>query len=183
LLRERRALTLGARAFADALRGSRMRVYEVTAVVPGASITLMDLAHGSTVTVAERSTSMTVRPSDLLAARVLTPGASGKPEMERGLLPIPALYRSDMMTKVSMIGQSCALGEGDLSKADHLRFVHNIWAGSVLDPSIPALHDTDGDSLAFTRMHWEMNDRASFHYTRSDHVPGRVGVGLLSAER
>ena len=52
---EQAELSAGERSFLEAMRKSTMRLYEVTATVPGTSMTLRDLVEGTVVTVSERS--------------------------------------------------------------------------------------------------------------------------------
>lgn len=90
---EQADLTLGERSYLSALRGSSMRLYEVTDTVPGTSMTLRDLVEGAVVTVNERTGSRSIARRTCLAARVIPRGRSGGPEIEMALLHIPDLWR------------------------------------------------------------------------------------------
>jgi hypothetical protein len=135
LLCERPArLSLGAHAFAQALRRSRLRVYEVMHTVPGVSITLMDVAQSCTITVAERLGSTVVQPSEWLAARVLARGVSGKPEIDLGVLPVPPFYRGEVFTKLADLEDACQPGQDPCSHPDFPPFIHQLWVRSMLEP-------------------------------------------------
>ena len=127
-------LSLGAHALAQALRRSSLRVYEVMHTVPGVCITLMDVAHSSTVTVAERLGSAVVRPSEWLAARVLAPGVSGKPEIELGVLPVPPFCGGEVFTRLADVEAAWQPGQDPCSHPDFPPFIHQLWVRSMLEP-------------------------------------------------
>jgi hypothetical protein len=62
------------RSFLEAMQKSTMRLYELTEVVAGSSITLRDLVEGTVVTVSERTASRTLARHTCLAARVIPRG-------------------------------------------------------------------------------------------------------------
>lgn len=161
LLLQSSSLSLGAQAFARAIRRTTMRLYEVADVVPGVSITLRDVLESGTVTVAERTASRTLNQFDWIAARVVERGPSGQPEMERGLLAIPRLYHQRLLEGLNQ-RRAEAIAEGDLESfhADLPLIFHELWVGSILEPTIPAMHNTDGEPMLITRVHFEVRDRA-----------------------
>lgn len=90
----------GERAFLNALRRSSMRVYEVVAARPGLSLTLRDAIEGGEVTVNERQASRAVARGDYLAARVVSRGPSGGPEIEAGLLHLAPVVRDPLLARI-----------------------------------------------------------------------------------
>jgi hypothetical protein len=161
LLEQHPSLSLGARAFASAIRRSTMRLYEAIYVVPGVSITLRDVLEGGTVTVAERTASKTLNQFDWVAARVVERGPSGRPEMERGVLAVPRLYQQSLLARLTQM-RAAAVAEGDRASfyADLPLLFHEVWVGSLLEPRIPVVHNTDGEPLLITRVHFEVRDQA-----------------------
>jgi len=88
-------LTRGERAHLQALKSSTVRLYEVEELSPGESLTLVDLMEGGRLTVQEKLGSRSLHRSDWIAARVVVPGASGKPELE-GLMEITMFSREGL---------------------------------------------------------------------------------------
>jgi hypothetical protein len=102
--------------------------------VPGVSVTLRnEIEGGEPVTVAERTASMTVNQFDWLAARVIAKGPSGKPEMERGVLPIPCMLHDDVHAELKSMRQS-TLRSGNLAlfRQEVPRFLHRVWVSAIL---------------------------------------------------
>ena len=83
----------GERAYLSTMKATALRIYEAVAVSPGTSVTLRSVLDGDSFTVMERMASRSIQPSEWLAARVVPCGVPGKPEMEAGLLRIPAELR------------------------------------------------------------------------------------------
>ena len=97
---ERPDLGTPVRSFLQALAQTSMRLCEVATLVPGTSITLRDVITGSEVTVNERTASRTLSRHDWLAARVISCGCTGGPEIERGVLPIPIPCRDSVLRSI-----------------------------------------------------------------------------------
>lgn len=95
-----RDLTPRERLFLQSLRHSTLRLYEIVDVVPGISLTLRDVLEGDRVTVSERRGSRTMTRHQRFAARVVSRGASGSPEIEAGLLHIPDLTAAAVETQL-----------------------------------------------------------------------------------
>ena len=94
-------LTPGERGYLGLLRETVMRLYEVVDLSPGESVTLRDVLDDTSVTVRERKGSRSMLIHSLIAARIIACGASGKPEMEMGVLHIPELIREQVISKLS----------------------------------------------------------------------------------
>ncbi|MFH0903365.1 MAG: SEC-C metal-binding domain-containing protein, partial [Pseudomonadota bacterium] len=84
LLAEDRSIADGERCFLELARGTCMRLYEIVDVCPGVSLTMRDVFDNATVTVQEKG-SRQLKRADIVAARIIRPGVSGMPEMERGV--------------------------------------------------------------------------------------------------
>jgi len=139
-------------------------VYEVADQRPGVSLTLRDVLDDQEVTVRERTASRELRRSELLAARIVTPGVSGEPEIEAGVLVLPPLLRDPVVAGLaSRRGDfrraSRGAGDRDFYK-QVVPFLHSTWASAIFEPRIPHLKNTDGEDLLTTRTHFEVRDAA-----------------------
>jgi hypothetical protein len=154
-------LTPGERAFLSALRASSMHLYEIMDMVPGVSITLRDVLEGEQVGVAERKGSRTLGRHEWIAARVVARGASGKPELEAGLLHIPRLLHEPVLAQLKALRAEHGRQHGtDLTGFYKALppFFHDAWVGAILEPVLPALHNTDGEEMVVTRVLFDVGD-------------------------
>ncbi len=151
----------GARAYLEQLGELSVALYEVADVEPGRSILLMNLSNHRGVRVAERTASRAVEPHALLAARVIEPGVSGEPELERGLLDVPRRLRERLVEHLS--GLATDLRADGMSPREIAResaaVIHQAWLSSF-EPQIPALHNTDGEKLVWQKLVFRILDRA-----------------------
>lgn len=159
---EQADLTRGERSFLDAMRRSTMRFYEVAETVPGSSMTLRDLLEGSIVTVAERTASRTVSRHDCIAARIIPRGASGRSEIERGLIPISSLIRDGVIETVKAYRRDFSREEKDASLDGFYKLTpplfHDAWIASIFEPPVPRLANTDGEEMILTRVSFYVDD-------------------------
>jgi hypothetical protein len=145
------------------MRSSAVRLYEIEAVVPGASLTLRDLLSGASVTVRERLGSRSLRKWDLVAARLaLSAGASGSPEID-DLLPMPPLARDSLVAALTRERSEWMKDRGadddtEFFKSRALRF-HHTWLGVILRPAVPKVVLSDGEEALITRVHFRVQDR------------------------
>lgn len=155
-------LDRSARAYLAALRTSAMHLWEVADLVPGISLTLKDVLEGGTVTVRERSASRVLPRHEWIAARVVPRGASGAPEIERGMLPIPRLYQDSVRTQLIEHRAEFLRAHDPAQLSQFYKglppFFHNVWAGSILEPAVPELYNTDGERLLVTRVTYDVLD-------------------------
>lgn len=164
LLAEDVSLTTGEREYLALIRASCMRLWQVDDVRPGLSLTLRDVLDGSTVTVHERLGSRQIARADMLAARVIDCGASGQPEMEAGVLPIPFLIRQAVVSQLASQREAFTR-ENPRAPAERFwkevpPFFHSAWIQALADPPIPHLRNQDGDDILFTRVHFDVRDAA-----------------------
>ena len=73
-------------------------------------MTLRDLERGTRITVREQTASRTLTRRALLAARVVEPGASGQPEMERGVLALPESIRDSLLEQLRRLRREAQKG-------------------------------------------------------------------------
>ncbi len=91
LLASPHGLTGGERTWLSRMRESCMRLYEIVDVRPGVSIRLRDVLGDTQVTVRERTLSRSARRGQIIAARVIRAGTSGRPEIDLSVVDIPML--------------------------------------------------------------------------------------------
>jgi hypothetical protein len=155
-------LTDAERAFLTTLLRSSMRLYEVIDAVPGVSLTLRDVLEGNTVTVNERLGSRSVGRHTYIAARVVPRGPSGGPELEAGLLHIPALVKDAVIAQLRD-HRARFLDEHRGADLDAFYktlppFFHEVWAASFLEAHVPELRTTDGEELVPTTVRFDVVD-------------------------
>jgi hypothetical protein len=162
-LEEDLSVTEGERRFLELARETCMRLYEVADVRPGTSISLRDVFDEAVVTVHEEEGSRHLGRADLLAARVISCGVSGKPEMEAGPLPISSLLRRSVVSQLSAHRAAFERenrGAGALAFYKEMPpFFHAAWVSAILDPPIPLLVNTDGEETLITRARFHVRDR------------------------
>jgi hypothetical protein len=173
-------LTAGERSFLRAMRNSTMRLYEVRETIPGSSMTLRDLIEGNDVTVSERTGSRTMSRRDCIAARVIR-GCSGKPEMERGVLHIPGLYRDQLVATIHQHRSEFASEHPGESFDRFYKLlpplVHEVWLKSIFEPAVPRLNNTDGEEMTVTRVTFHVENEA----TLARELDGAGAEGLTRA--
>ena len=158
------ALGAGEKLYLRALRASAMRLYEIEDLRPGESLTLRDVLEGARITVQERMGSRSLDRFECLAARVVQPGASGKPELE-GLFEIPEPLRDRVRSALRqerddyLGGIRGATVESFYKTAPPL--FHEAWAGAILEPHVPRLANTDGEELVHSKVSFEVLDAAA----------------------
>jgi hypothetical protein len=156
--------TAGERRYLELLRDSGMRLYEVVDQRPGVSLTLRDVLDETEVTVRERTASRELRRSELLAARIVAPGASGEPEIETGVLAFPPLLRESLVAELEDWRRDFRQAHPGARDRDFYKqvvpFLHSFWASAILEPRIPRLKNTDGEDLLITRTHFDVRDAA-----------------------
>lgn len=172
------ALNPRERAFLEAMRRSTMRLYEVTETVPGSSMTLRDVVEGSVVTVHERTASRTMSRREWLAARVIPRGCSGLPEMERGVLQVPALTRDHFEAAVRKqrndFVTECSGEPIDAFYETMPPFFHDAWIMSIFEPPMPRLANTDGEEMIITSTSFHVDDHDAL--ARALDGSGREGI-------
>ncbi len=161
-LQEHPGLSTGERAYLRTLAGTAMHIYEVVDALPGVSLTLRDVLEGDQVTVRERLGSRTLNRFDWIAARIVPRGASGQPEIEAGLLPLPPLLHGPVRSQLSCLREAFlrerpGAGVGAFYK-ETAPFFHDAWIGAILEPFVPDLRNTDGEPMVVTRVLFDVLD-------------------------
>lgn len=150
----------GERAFVERGRKVPMRLYEVVGVRPGVGLTLRDLFDGAVHEVRERAASRSLHRWDVIATRIYSPGASGKPELDGGLFPIPALRRDAVMAQAQKHLEAVRVAEPDIDErclhATLPPLYHQAW---LARPTVPTLVNYDGEALLDTKAHYDVSER------------------------
>ena len=176
-LEARPPLTDGERRYLELLRETTLRLYEVADAVPGVSLRLRDVVTGASVDVRERLGSRSIPRHTLLAARVIASGASGGPEMERGVVAIPELVRRSVLEQHETRRKAWRREQPGGSEAEFDRmtppFVNDAWMACRLEPPVPQLKNTDGEDLLLTRVRLEALDPARLEGALDAHAEVR----------
>jgi hypothetical protein len=155
-------LRAGELNFLTAAQGTAMHLYEVEATVPGVSITLRDVLEGDVVKVLERAASRSVVRHDWLAARLIPHGPSGEFELEQ-VLPMSGLLHMQIRDQLRRAREEF-LRNNPVSELQRLYkelppFFHDAWASSIAHPPMPAMANTDGEPMLWTRVTFEVVDQ------------------------
>jgi hypothetical protein len=166
--------------YMTALRTSVMSLYEVSGIVRDRSFLARDLLRGGEpVLVSEKLATRDMKPWDLLAARIVKVGS--KTEMAGGVLLFSreigesiregfAELREKMRAAIQSWQEQQGGGELDphafdtevLRRAAFL--FSNAWLESllqkVLDPTLPMLTNSDGDTIEFTTVRYPLKPGA-----------------------
>lgn len=158
------SLTAGERNYLGIMKASTLRLYEVEDLTPGDSLTLRDLIEGDRVTVQEKSASRSLHRFDWIATRVVSSGATGRPELE-GLMHVVRMGGEAFR---DFLRESRQEFLEEHSSSDLSRFyksvvpdVHELWVRSILEPAMPQLANTDDEELVLTRVQFDVLDRAA----------------------
>ena len=164
LLEENPSLSPGERLYLERLRNTALRLYEVVDLSPGESVTLRDVINGQRTTVRELIGSRTMQKYALIAARIIAFGASGKPEMEMGLLHIPDMIRNAVVSQLTSHHKEYRRKHPQANETDFFKemapFLHEAWLSSILKPSIPHMTNTDGEDIVETSVRFAVDEPA-----------------------
>ncbi len=119
-------------ALLEAVLSEPRRLFEITDVSPGESLTLRDTATGAVTTARERSGSLDRSPGELLFARMLT--VDGTPVLFGVPLAVPLVERDRVLALVDEEADAESLAE---------------WYGSLFLP--PRMTNREGEDLVFRR--------------------------------
>lgn len=145
------------RRFLAAVAVRPVSFHHIVGVDPGRSIDLEDLLTGEQCRVVERSASQVARPGGVLFARTLTlDGVSIL--VGCGSTLIPPTYRLDLHDVRDRLtrGADQLTTEQALALDDVLRRYYLGVADQIHHPPAPKMQNTDGDPLAPTTLHFEL---------------------------
>src|SRR5690606_17140228 len=86
-------------------------------------------------------------------------GASGQPEIDGGLLPIPPMRREQLVDELREELEWLAESDPEADERQHwgelVPLIHAAWRSPI---PIPRLHNYDGDELVFTTVRFEVEE-------------------------
>jgi len=154
-------LRAGERRWLEGLRRSSMRLYEVVSLEPGRTIRLRELLAGHEVTVNERSASRGLRHWDLLAARIVGQGASGGPELDGGVFPLPRQLREGILRSLRDLHDRYFQEYSDATELEFRRCLPPVFFRLWLEPMLrppPALRTSDGQEMLLSEVHFAVRN-------------------------
>ncbi len=154
-------LTKGEQSFLNMAGRSCVRLYEAVKVIPGKSITLKDLINGQVTQVREISGSQSMQRHEILAARIMPVGASGRPEMDGGLFVFPRMQREKIVNKVKSMyvefkQESPGAADPEFYKQMPPLF-NQMWLAPFINP-IPDMVTRDGHKMIMTEVYFDVTD-------------------------
>lgn len=158
LLAEDATITPGERAWLEAGLASSMELYEVVDVTRGSSLTVRHTLSRQQFVIWERAGSQTIRPRDVLAARIFAAGAR-EFQFDRGLYPLP---RTALL---QLTDQLQSWREEHVASRDPLPFsallppyFHQLWVGPFFGRGLPTMQGPDGEVMLLTTLRFSSKD-------------------------
>ena len=155
-------LTVGQRGWLEQLARRPLRLYDVTAVVPGASITLCDAldTEAPPQVVNERSGSRTLRAGMQIGARVME--LPGENQLSGAIYPFSILGGHAVQGRLRTVLADANAHEDDDIMMVGLSIIDGWLAQYVAPAPLPEIVDaTSGEPLLFTTDHYEVQDWAA----------------------
>jgi len=138
-----------------------VRLYEAVKVIPGKSITLKNLINGQVTEVREIQGSQSMKNHDILAARIMPVGASGRPEMDGGLFLFPRMQRERIVNKVKSMYEEFKQETPEAADSDFYDEMppvfHQMWLAPFINP-IPDMRTRDGHEMMITQVYFDVAD-------------------------
>ena len=180
-LAEGAPLSAGERRYLELCRETCVRPYVVEDLVPGVSVTLRDAMTRQRVRVNEKMGSRSFVRGDLMAARVISTGPSGGPEIEQGVLPLPGLIKTSLLAQLQdHLEQFRKEHPGATDTAfykEMVPFFHQAFVSTFVNPPIPRLQNTDGEEMLPTRTRYLVLDRQALIRALDSHAELDPGPG------
>jgi len=143
--------------YLDAALSRPLTFFVVTAVTPGHTVDMRDVLTGKTCRVIERSASITLEPSALVLARVLSVDDVSI-MLGAGAWVIPPTFHNPIITFRNSIVRGGKLLDEQTARTLHvdvIRFYRDI-VDELMNPRMPTLVNTDGDPIAPTTVEFEL---------------------------
>ncbi len=154
-------LTTGELSFLNMAGSSSVRLYESVKVIPGKSITLKDLISGQVTQVKEILGSQSMKRQEILAARIVPVGASGRPEMDGGLFLFPRMQRERIVNNLKSMYEAFKQKTPGAADPDFYKemppIFHQMWLASFMNP-IPDMVTRDGHKMMITKVYFDVAD-------------------------
>lgn len=154
------------RAYIETACRSPLSVFAVEQVVPGRSLDLKDVLTGSRFHVLEQGASQALRPADLVFARVLTiDGVS----VMLGAAPfvVPPRWHTRIIDWRQRLFPGRLMTREDLADFDcEIRDLYFDIGAELLNPTLPQLHNTDGDPIVLTTLTYELRSTVAWAFEK-----------------
>jgi hypothetical protein len=173
-------LTVGQREWLDQLARRPLRLYDVTEVVPGATITLCDalVTEAPPIVVRERSGSQTLRVGTPLGCRVME--LPGQHQLSGAIYPFSMLSGRRMLEELRVLQADADEAGDDDPMLMGLAIIDGWLEQYLAPPPMPEIMDAStGEPLVLTTDHYDVNDwdaLAAALAAQSD-VQGDRGIG------
>lgn len=146
------------RRFIEEICSQPYSFFVVADVVPGKQMTLSDLLLGREVAVHERQASTSLSNGSIIYTRVITMDDTS---IMVGCAPtvIPAKYLNEFIDiREDLAGHPLGLDRDLLHEYDiELREIYYGIREEIFHPTLPQLHNTDGDPLQPTKLYYTLN--------------------------
>jgi hypothetical protein len=154
------------RAYIETACRSPMSAFAIEQVNPGRSIDLKDVLTGRRFHVLEQSASQTLRPADLIFARVLT---IDEVSLTLGVAPfvVPPRWHTHIIDWRDRMFGKRLMTRQDLADCDlEIRDLYFDITAELLNPTPPQLCNTDGDPIALTTLTYDLKTTANSAFER-----------------
>lgn len=156
-------ITAAERRYLQALCDSYVGFYEITAVVPGEGVQVLDLLGGDTFYVRDAHVPENVERWDLLGARVLRDPSTGENTFIADLYPIPRRQKEPML---ALLRAELRIDGSRRFDAERLRprlkllapLFARMWWDAALFPQAPVLQNLEGQEFVLTTTTFDVTD-------------------------
>ncbi|MBI2374551.1 MAG: hypothetical protein HYV07_11200 [Deltaproteobacteria bacterium] len=163
LLEDARDLTPAVREYLERLSHTFVDMYEVEDVTPGQSLLLRGYISNEQVRVRDVLGSRSIPRKSVLLARVVRPGVSGEPELERGTLSVSRRDYEAFISNIERTREEILRSEPNLSNVEMARELTPVLGQGYLDAFVrpmPTVVASDGDPIVFSKSAYKVLDAA-----------------------
>lgn len=141
---------------------SCVRLYEVTKVIPGKSVTAMDVIGKTCTEIREISGSRSLKRHDLFAARIIPVGASGRPEIDGGFYLFPRMQRDEIVSRIEFLYDMFFQDNPGTPETEFYKelppIYHQLWL-KTYGSSVPKnVKTSDGHEMVISHVYFDVDD-------------------------
>ncbi|HEY6725720.1 MAG TPA: hypothetical protein VI197_16915 [Polyangiaceae bacterium] len=146
-------LSVGARAYLELARSTKLWLYQVTDVHPGQGMTLRDVVTGEEQRVVERSGSRELRRWTIIATRIMPAERVGDPVLDGGVLIVSPM-RAERL--VEWLKEMASEQSANPLALEHIGpELHAAW---IKPFEMPNLVNYDGDPMVMAKVYFDVED-------------------------